>query len=118
MPSHDTVEGRAEETTVAVHLVLCTGRHGEGHVREDLRRGEHSTSKMNPTKYSKWSKLDCKWMIQTPGRNLTLLVTIFRLGKSMCPRVLDDQKMAVDNQKLMSGPSHNDQNLSYDYLNF
>ena len=42
----------------------------------------------------------------------------FRLGKSACPRVLDDQKMAVDDHELMSGRPHDDQHLSYDYLNF
>ena len=41
-----------------------------------------------------------------------------RLGKSACPRVLDDQKKAVDDQKLMSGCPHDDQNLFYDHLNF
>ena len=41
-----------------------------------------------------------------------------RLGKAACPLVLNDQKMAVDDHELISGHPHDDQNLSYDDLNF
>ena len=35
-----------------------------------------------------------------------------RLGKLACPRVNDDQKIAVDDKKLNSGRPHDDQLIS------
>ena len=39
----------------------------------------------------------------------------FRLGKSACPC---DQKKAVDDQKMIPGRPHDDQNIFFDNLNF
>ena len=41
-----------------------------------------------------------------------------RVGKSACPRVLDDQKKAVDDQKMIPGRPHDDKNIFFDSLNF
>ena len=39
-----------------------------------------------------------------------------RLGKSACPRVLDDQKEAVDDQIMIPGRPHDDKNVFFDSL--
>ena len=41
-----------------------------------------------------------------------------RLGKYARPRVLDDQKKAVDKQKMIPGRPHDDQIIFLDNLNF
>ena len=41
-----------------------------------------------------------------------------RLGKYACPRVLDDQKKAVDDKKMIPGRPHDDQKIFFDNLNF
>ena len=44
-----------------------------------------------------------QWLLYMYMACAMVVVYVYRVGKFACPRVLDDQKMSEDNQKLRSG---------------